>query len=122
MKHKIKILSTLVLLIFTASYALPFFPQENCDMPKSNDSALHCDMTEMDCCEMMTDCVVVPFLPLTSMTLNKVELQKELSVDYFITSATNTFNDLFVKTSYNQDIYQSCTYEFHPGFQTPLLV
>ena len=120
MKNKIKILSILVLLIFTVSYALPLFAQENCDMPKSNDSAFHCDMAEMGCCEMVTECVVVPFYPITSAPLNKIEIQKDITVDYDILYSDNII--FFENYSFYQVEDDHYLFEHYPGFQTPLLV
>ena len=117
---KNKILSILVLLIFTGSYALPFFAQENCDMPKSNDSTFHCDMVEMGCCEMVTECVVVPFYPITPAPLNKVELQKDITVDYAILYSDTI--DLFENYSFYQIEDDHYLFEHYRGFQTPLLV
>jgi hypothetical protein len=122
MKRNIKILSILVLLLFAVSYATPFFAQENCDMPESTSSALHCemDMSDMDCCEFVTECVTVQFYPISSAPINKVELQKDLTINYIV-----SYIDIFVfsdESSYlqtNNDLY--CL-DIHPGFQTPLLV
>ncbi len=119
-KNIIKISSILVLLLFASSYALPFFVQENCDMPESNNSAFHCTMAEMGCCEMMTECVVVPFHPVVSAPLNKVELQNDPTVDYFIKYTDNL--ELFEVFSYFNVNAELCRSEFHPGFQIPLLI
>lgn len=121
MKNKIKILSVLILILFASSLAMPLFAYENCEMPKVNESAIHCNMEDMDCCEVMTACVVVPFFPLTSMSINKVELQKDLEIDYFVNSIESSTKDLYTNNSSIQDILESCNYDFHPGFQTPLL-
>ena len=122
MKRNIKILSILVLLIFAVSYATPFFAQENCDMPESTNSAFHCemDMSDMDCCEAVTECVTVPFHPISSAPFNKVELQKDLTIDYIV-----SYTDIFVfseKLSYFQTNVDLSCLDTHPGFQTPLLV
>jgi len=119
-KNKIKILSILVLLIFTGSYALPFFAQENCDMPKSNDSEFHCDMAEMGCCEMVTECVVIPFFPITSVPINKVELHKDITVDYAISYSYNI--NLFENYSFVKIEDDYYLFEHYLGFQAPLLV
>ncbi len=122
MKRNIKILSILVLLLFAVSYAAPFFAQENCDMPESTNSALHCDMnmSDMDCCEAVTECVTVPFYPISSAPINKVELQKDLTIDY-IFSYTYIF-DSSEELSYLQINNDLSCLDIHPGFQTPLLV
>lgn len=99
---------------------MPLFTQETCDMPKSNDSTFHCDMADMDCCDTMTACVTVPFLPITSAPLNKVELQKDLIIDYFISYTDNL--DLFEDFAIFQITDELCDHEIPPGFQTPLLV
>ena len=120
--NKIKIVSVIVLLLFASSFASPFFEQENCDMPVTTNSALHCDMdmSDMDCCEAVTECVTVLFHPITSAPLNKVELQKDLIVDYFI-SYTENF-EIFEEFSFIQENTEISCLEVHPGFQTPLLV
>ena len=121
-KNKIKILSVIVLLLFASSFAMPFFEQENCDMPEVKNSALHCDMdmSEMDCCETVTECVTVPFHPITSAPLNKVEVQKDLIVDYFISNADKF--KLFEESLDIQENNELSCLEIHPGFQTPLLI
>ena len=117
---KNKILSILVLLIFAGSFVLPFFAQETCDMTQSNDSAFHCDMAGMECCEVVTECVVVPFFPITSAPLNKVELQKDITVDYAILYSDNiNFFENYSIIQIEDDHY---LFEHYPGFQTPLLV
>jgi len=120
--NKIKIVSVIVLLLFASSFATPFFEQENCDMPEATNSALHCDMdmSDMDCCEAMTECVVVVVFPIVSAPLNKVELQKDLIVDYFISYNDNL--ELFEEFSFIQNNNDLSCLEIHPGFQTPLLV
>lgn len=121
-KNKIKILSVIVLLLFASSFAMPFFEQENCDMPVATNSALHCDMDmpDMDCCEAIIECVVVVVLPIVSAPLNKVELQKDLIVDYFISYIDNL--ELIEEFSFIQENNELSCIDVHPGFQTPLLV
>lgn len=121
-KNKVKLLSVIVLLLFASSFAMPLFAQENCDMPEVTNSALHCDMdmSDMDCCVAVTECVTVPFLPITSAPLNEIELQKDLIVDYFISYTDNL--DLFGDFSIFQITDELCDYENHSGFQTPLLI
>jgi hypothetical protein len=118
--NKNKILSIIVLLLFVGSYSMPFFPQENCDMPKSNNSAMHCDMAGMDCCGTMTECVVVVMLPIVSAPINKVEQQKDLTVDYII-SYTDIL-DRFEDFSSVKICDESYSLLVHTGFQTPLLI
>jgi hypothetical protein len=122
---KIKILSVIVLLLFAGSLAMPFFAHASCDMcdlEESNKQLNNCvmDMSGENCCESMTECTVVPFHPIASAPLNKVDIQKNLTVDYNISFSEN-FNIsegyTFLKVVYK--LYYS---EVHPGFQTPLLV
>ncbi len=120
MNKKIKILSIIVLLLFMGSYAMPFFVQENCDMPESDNSAFHCDMAEMGCCEAMVECVIVPFHPVASAPLNKVDLQKDITIIYYVSFTDNL--DLFENNTLFQITDELHSFEFHPGFQTPLLV
>ncbi|MEE8478515.1 MAG: hypothetical protein V3S42_00770 [Candidatus Neomarinimicrobiota bacterium] len=89
-------------------------------MPESNGSAYHCDMAEMGCCGIVTECVVVPFHPVVSAPLNKVELQKDLTVDYFFKYTDNL--ELFEVFFYFNVNAELCRSEFHPGFQIPLLI
>ena len=121
-RNKVKLLSVIVLLLFASSFARPLFVQENCDMPEVTNSALHCDMdmSDMDCCEAMTECVVVVMFPIVSAPLNKVELQKDLIVDYFISYTDNL--ELFEDFSFIQKNTELSCLDIHPGFQTPLLV
>ena len=109
--NKMKILSIIVLLLFAGLFALPFSTHASCDM---------CDMAGDACCESMTECTVMPFQPVNSAPLNKVDLQKNSMVDYNI-SYTDNFN-LIEELSFLQVIDKLCSSEVHPGFQTPLLV
>lgn len=89
-------------------------------MPKTNDSEFHCDIAEMGYCEMVTECVVIPFFPITSVPINKVELQKDITVDYVILYSDNI--DLYENYSFFQIEDFHYLFEYYPGFQTPLLV
>ena len=89
-------------------------------MPQSNDSAFHCDMAEMGCCETMTECIVVPFLPITSAPLNKIKLQKDITVDYAILYSDNI--NLFENYTFTQIEDDHYLFEHYPGFHTTLLV
>lgn len=112
--NKIKILSVIVLLLFAGALAMPFFTHASCDM---------CDMDMVAgdvCCESMTECSVVPFQPVASAPLNKIDLQKDLTVNYNVSFSDN-FN---ISEEYTllQIVDKLCSSEVHPGFQTPLLV
>lgn len=119
---KNKILTILVLLVFASSYAMPFFAQENCDMPESTNPVLHCDMdmADMACCEAVTECVIVPFQPITSAPINKVELQKDITVNYIVLYTDNL--DLIEEHSILQLNDKLFFLDIYLGFQTPLLV
>ncbi len=119
---KIKIVSVIILLFFTGSFAIPFFVQENCDMTESNSSTMHfdIDMSDRGCCETMIECIVVPMHPIVTAPLNNVNLQKDLTVDYKISYSDN-FN--FIDDhSFHSVIDMLCYSEGHHGFQIPLLV
>lgn len=122
--NKMKIVSVIVLLLFAGSFAMPFFVQENCDMPESNSSIMQIhfdiDMSDMSCCETMRECIVVPMHPIVSAPLNNVNLQKDLTVNYNI-SYSDKFN-LIDNHSFFLVINMLCYSESHPSFQTPLLV
>ena len=77
-------------------------------------------MAEMGCCETMTECVVVHIHPIASAPLNKVGLQNDLMVEYSI-SYTDNF-DLFDFNSFFHVSDELCSFDSHPGFQTPLLI
>ena len=120
--NKIKILSIMVLLLFASSFAMPFFAQENCEMPEATNSVLHCDMTkaDMDCCKAVTECVTVLFNPITTAPINKIEVQKNLTVNNIVSFSHNIL--LVEEIQFSQVNYESSCPEIHPGFQTPLLV
>ena len=121
-KSKIKILSVIVLLLFAGSLAMPFFTHIGCDMDCCSLPVNTCemDMAGDNCCETMTECTLVPFQPVASAPLNKIDLQKNLTVDYNISFSEN-FN-IFEKYTLLQVVDKLCFSEVHPGFQTPLLV
>jgi len=120
--NKIKILSVIVLLLFAGLFAMPFFTHISCDMTDCNKSSNTCDMdmAGADCCDSMTECIVTPFQPVTSAPLNKVDLQKNLTVNYNVSFSEN-FN---ISEEYTllEVVDKLCSSEVHPGFQTPLLV
>ena len=122
MNNKIKILSVVVLLLFAGSLAMPFFTHVSCDMDccKMPVNTCDMDMAGADCCESMTECTVTPFQPVASAPLNKLDLQKNLTVDYNISFSEN-FN---ISEEYTllEVVDKLCFSEVHPGFQTPLLV
>ncbi len=122
MNNKIKILSVVILLLFAGSLAMPFFAHTSCDMADCNKSSNICDMDMVgdDCCDSITECTVTPFQPVTSTPLNKVDLQKNLTVDYDI-SSSEYFN-IFEEYTLLQVVDKFCFSKVHPGFQTPLLV
>ncbi len=124
---KLKILSVVVLLLFAGSLAMPFFTHTSCDMCDiveynipSNTCAMDMDIAGDDCCESMTECTVIPFQPVASAPLNKVDLPKNLTVDYNVSFSEN-FN---ISEEYTllEVVDKLCSSEVHPGFQTPLLV
>ncbi len=119
---KMKIVSVIALLLFAGSFAMPFFVQENCDMPESKSSTMHfnIDMSDMGCCETMVECIVVPMHPIATAPINNVNLQKDLTVDYNI-SYSDKFN-LIDDHSFLSVIDMLCYSEGHHGFQIPLLV
>jgi hypothetical protein len=120
--NKIKILSVIVLLLFVGLFAMPFFTHISCDVAGCGESSNTCDMdmAGADCCESMTECTVIPFQPITSAPINKVTLQKDLTIDYNISFSEN-FN---ISEEYTllEVVDKICFSEVHPGFQTPLLV
>lgn len=133
--NKIKILSVIVLLLFAGALAMPFFTPASCDMSLPDSQAggqdMDCckapvnttcemDMAGNDCCESMTECTVAPFQPVASAPLNKVDLQKDLTVNYNVSFSEN-FN-IFEEYTLLQIVDKLCSSEVHPGFQTPLLV
>lgn len=122
---KIKILSVIVLLLFAGLFAMPFFTHLSCDMCNMadwNQSSNTCDMDMAgdDCCESMKKCTVTPFQPVTSAPLNKIDLQKDLTVNYNVSFSEN-FN-ISEEYTFLEVVDKLCSSEVHPGFQTPLLV
>ena len=120
--NKIKILSVIVLLLFAGLFAMPFFTHIGCDMDccKVPVNTCEMDMAVDDCCETMTECTIVPFQPVTSAPLNKIDLQKDLKIYYNISFSEN-FN-ISEENAFFDVVDKLCSSEVHPGFQTPLLV
>ena len=122
MNNKIKILSVIVLLLFAGMFAMPFLTHISCDMAECGESSNTCNMNMVvdNCCESMTECTITPFQPVASAPLNKVELQKELTVDYniFYIDILNISEEYTLLTV----VDKLCFSEVHPGFQVPLLV
>ncbi len=120
--NKVKILSVIVLLLFAGLFAMPFFTHISCDVAGCGESSSTCpmDMDSSDCCDSMTECTVIPFQPVASAPLNKVDLQKNLTVDYNISFSEN-FN-ISEEYTFLEVVDKLCSSEVHPGFQTPLLV
>jgi len=121
-KSKIKISSIIVLLLFAGLFAMPFFTHMSCDMDCCSLPVNTCemDMAGDDCCETMTECTLVPFQPVASAPLNTVTLRKDLTVDYNISFSEN-FN-ISEEHTFLEIVDKLCSFEVHPGFQTPLLV
>ncbi len=125
--NKIKIFTVIVLLLFAGSLAVPFFTHLSCamcDITENNISSNTCtmdmDIAGDDCCGTMTECPAIPLQPVASAPLNKVDLQKNLTVDYNISFSEN-FNISDEYTSL-EIVDKLCSSEVHPGFQTPLIV
>ncbi len=94
--NKIKIVSVIALLLFAGSLAMPFISmhasRDICDMADWNQSSSNCcdmDMSADDCCKTMTECDIIPFQPIVSAPLNKVNLERNLTVDYNISFSEN---------------------------------
>ncbi len=122
--NKIKILSVIVLLLFAGALAIPFVSMhENCDMADHNTSLNNCcdiDKAEENCCATMTECVVLPLHPIASAPLNKVLVEKNLTLDHHV-SFSEIF-DMSEKHALLEVVDKLCLSEAHPGFQIPLLV
>jgi hypothetical protein len=127
MNNKIKIVSVIALLLFAGSLAMPFISvhasRDICDMAdwnQASDNYCDMDMSGDDCCKTMTECAVMPFQPIASAPLNKVTMEKNLTVDYNILFSEN----LIISEEHTllEVVDKLCFSEVHPGFQTPLLV
>ena len=119
---KIKILSVIVLLLFAGSLAMPLLTHINCDEDCCSLPVNTCemDLARDDCCKTMKGCTLVPFQLIASAPLNKIDLQKDLTVDYNISFSEN-FN-ISEEYTFPEVIDKVCSSEVHTGFQTPLLV
>ena len=122
MNNKIKILSVIVLLLFAGMFAMPFLTHISCDMAACGESSNTCKMNMVvdNCCESMTECTITPFQPVASAPMNKVELQKELTIEYYF----SYFDIVNISEEYSVCLIldKLCSSEAHPGFNTPLLV
>ncbi len=125
--NKIKIVSIIALLLFAGSLAMPFISmhvsRDICDMEDINKSSNNCcdmDMSGDNCCKTMAECDIMPFQPIASAPLNKVSLEKNLTVDYNISYTENLI--ISEKHTLLEVVDKLCFSEVHPGFQIPLLV
>jgi hypothetical protein len=78
------------------------------------------DMSGDDCCKTMAECDIIPFQPIASAPINKVNPEKNLTVEYNI-----SFSENFIISEEHtllKVVDKLCFSEVHPGFQTPLLV
>ena len=117
-----KVISIFTLTVLISFYAVSLFAHENCGMMRTSDTASHCDMdmADMDCCSGTKECVTVAFHPVSSAPLNKVDVQKDITIDIFIGNSVI----IEIPTEYSEIELTSSLPppDIYLGFQTPLLV
>lgn len=116
-----KVISIFTLTILIGFYAVSLFAHENCGMMATTDTASHCgmDMADMDCCSGTNECVTVALHPVSSAPLNKVEVQKDITIDIFVGNAISF--ELPTEYSEIELTNNSPPPDIYLGFQTPLL-
>ena len=116
-----KVISIFVLAIFMSFYAVSLFAHENCGMLRTSKTATHCgmEMSEMNCCGDAKECVTVVIHPVSSAPLNKVEVQKDITIDIIIDQTVSfVFNVEFLTIKHTNNLSPP---DIYLGFQTPLL-
>ena len=123
MNKLIKTTSIIVLVLFAGFLAVPLFSTTDCNMDCCTvpmNTACEMDMASDSCCETMSECSDVIYIPFVTAPIIKVNLEKELTVEY-LTSVENSisFDELVSVPFYQLKILTS---KAHAGFQTPLLI
>lgn len=116
-----KVISIFTLTVLIGFYAVSLFAHENCGMMRTTETASHCgmDMADMDCCSGANECVTVVLHPVSSAPLNKVEVQKDITIDILVSNS-----EFFELPAINLEIEltnNSPPPDIYLGFQTPLL-
>ena len=117
-----KITSVFTITLFMAMWVTPLLSATNCDMECCNVEEIpSCHEEAYDsCCEMITECNTTSIQLIPVAPINKVSISKDISVTYNI-SFTENFE--IQKDYYTIQLAEKLLiFEFHPGFQTPLLV
>ena len=122
MQNRIKILSLLVLVVFAISFAAPLLSHSTCDMEccAIEQPSCHVESDSENCCESMSECNVETFIPIPTAPLNKVDVSKDLIVEFNsdYSEKIHSKNDLSHLWTINKD----CSIQVHSGFQIPLLI
>ena len=118
-----KITSVFTIALFVAMLAVPLLNAAECDMECcSVQMPTECGM-EMGpdtCCPIMAECSDVVFIPIVTAPILKVNVEKDLTVEYLTTvEIIPSFKEAVSAPSYQLKILTS---EVHSGFNTPLLV
>ena len=118
-----KITSIVSITIFSLLWLTPILSAADCDMDCCKIEVHTCEMIEMansDCCQTMTDCSNVIYVPVVSAPIVKVNPEKELTLEYIaVGEISQIFTETFSLIPYNLKFLNS---QVHSGFQTPLLV
>lgn len=91
-------------------------------MLRKSKTATHCgmEMSAMNCCGDAKECVTVVIHPVSSAPLNKVEVQKDITIDIIIDQTVSfAFDVEFQTIEYTNNLSPP---DIYLGFQTPLLV
>ena len=118
-----KITSIFTIALFVAMWVTPLLSATNCDMDCCTiPMEMNCgmDMNSDSCCPTMTDCSNVIYIPVVTASILKVNVEKDLTVDYL---ASKEIVPSDHKTNSTPLYYLKIpTAEIPTGFQTPLLV
>ena len=118
-----KTTSIFTVALFLAMWITPLLGATNCDMDCCKVPVnTHCemDMTSDSCCPTVSECSDVIYIPVVTAPILKVNIEKDLTVDY-LTSVEIVPS---LKENISTPLYhiKILTSKVPPGFQTPLLV
>ena len=118
-----KTTSIFTVALFLAMWITPLLSATECDMDCCKVPInTHCgmDMASDTCCPTVSECSDVIYIPVVTAPILKVNIEKDLTVDYL----TSVEIIPSLKENISTPLYhiKILTSEAPPGFQTPLLV
>jgi hypothetical protein len=118
-----KITSIFTIALFLAMWITPLLSATECNMDccvVPMETVCEMDIAFDSCCPTVSECSEVIYIPVVTAPLLKVNVEKDLTVDYLTSiEIIPSFNKIDSAPSYHLKILTS---EVHLGFNTPLLV